>query len=104
MKALTLIAALLLSVPALAADFEAKDKSCKLNALMADVIMQGRQAGVEMSEVVAVFTKQGLSKEYYPMVLAAYEHPRYTSEEIKRSTITEFKNSIYLQCMKLLKA
>jgi len=104
MKALTLVVIAALSAPAMAADFKQKENSCKLNALMAGVIMQSRQAGVEMSEAVDVFTKHNLSKEYYPMVLAAYEHPRYTSEEIKRSTITEFKNSIYLQCMKLLKA
>ena len=33
------------------------------------------------------------------IILAAYEHPRFSSEKHQQREITEFQNSVFLSCM-----
>ena len=76
---------------------------CTSIARTAEQIMIGRQSGVlmevqmkaldsaEMPEIKNVFSQ---------IIITAYGIPKYESESVKASTVTEFRNKVYLQCIK----
>jgi hypothetical protein len=96
------LAALVLAVtvsPALAAPEEA----CAGHAAFAREMMESRQAGVPITELVALVKELGdytaLNQE---IILQAYEAPRFTTQEHQRRQITEFQDTVYVACMRQL--
>lgn len=60
--------------------------------------MTARQAGVPMSKVMAVATKQG--EPYVGFVRAAYETPRLSTDSAKEMVQGEFRDTAYSECLK----
>ena len=98
MKKLILAAALTLSFTAFAEEPEG-DVCDQLN-LLAESIMNARQSGVEMRELVRIFREGEMPDFIIPIVIQAYEMPRFSVERNKKIAIQDFKNAIYLECIR----
>lgn len=97
MKKLLIAAAMTLSLGA-AAD-EKADTCSDINAL-AESIMSSRQAGVDMAKMMTVAKNSGIEKLARILIIAAYEQPQFNGEDYRRKSVAEFKNKVYLQCVK----
>lgn len=76
---------------------------CKSMSELARIIMQKRQDGVPMSEIVEKVvntTPQPLQEVLRLTVISAYDKPRYNTPEIQQKTILDFENESYLTCTK----
>lgn len=71
---------------------------CLGESTAAERIMTARQAGVAMSTVMAVATKQG--EPYIGFVREAYETPRLSTDAAKELVEGEFRDSAYSNCLK----
>ena len=105
MKKLLLLAALTAS----AAQAKEADwfQVCAPFSTISGGIMEARQVGVEMQELIAAVSEVDKGKEQSEMtkdmikvVIAAYEQPRYESPERQRMMVTDFKNEWFLKCTK----
>ena len=80
---------------------------CDAAAAAAEAVMTARQNGVDMVKLmhnVTVNQENEASKELAKaMVVSAYERSRYSTPEVQRSTIQDFKNENYLNCTKAYK-
>lgn len=93
-KALALTA--LLTTPAVA-DTVTDQEFCTSVSELSEAVMEGRQGGTPMSEMMRVAGSNGIMKS---MVLEAFDHPRYSTRDVKRRTIQEFTNQWFSTCMK----
>ena len=76
---------------------------CKSMSELAKIIMQKRQDGVSMSEIVEKVvntTPQPLKEVLRLTVISAYDKPRYNTPEIQQKIILDFENEAYLTCTK----
>lgn len=76
---------------------------CKSMSELAKIIMQKRQDGVSMSEIVEKVvntTPQPLQEVLRLTVISAYDKPRFNTPEIQQKTILDFENEAYLTCTK----
>ena len=76
---------------------------CKSMSELARIIMQKRQDGVSMSEIVEKVvntTHQPLQEVLRLTVISAYDKPRFNTPEIQQKTILDFENEAYLTCTK----
>lgn len=76
---------------------------CKSMSELARIIMQKRQDGVPMSEIVEKVvntTPQPLQEVLRLTVISAYDKPRFNTPEIQQKTILDFENEAYLTCTK----
>jgi len=95
------LAFLALASPAAAQDTDMID-TCSHAAGLAETIMVGRQSGVPVSDALQNVLplipdeSRGLMQR---IILAAYEHPRFSTEKYQQREITEFQNSVFLSCM-----
>lgn len=72
---------------------------CDAWANLAKEIMTSRQAGVPITDVIALFKRMdGYTADKQRLIFQAYEAPRFQTEEHKQREITEFQNSAYLAC------
>jgi hypothetical protein len=105
MKKLILLAALT------ASSAQAKDadwfRLCATVATTSAGIMEARQVGVEMQDLIAAVSEvdkgkeqSDMTKDMIKVVIAAYEQPRYESPEAQRMMVTDFKNEWFLKCTK----
>lgn len=97
MKKLLIAAAMTLSLGAAADD---KADTCDLVNKLAHSIMDARQRGVDMAEAMRLANESSISDLIKPIIIAAYEKPRYSVEENQRNAVTDFKNAVYLVCVK----
>lgn len=81
------------------ADDSARQK-CKKIADMGSQIMTGRQAGAAMSQLMEVPSEGKLGDLLRSITIAAYEIPRYSSEDRKKQAVEDFHNEVYLGCIK----
>lgn len=72
-----------------------KHEECKLYGRLAAKLMQARQAGVPISQVIEL-----IASERHELVFAAYELPRASTEEYRRRAIEDFENDIYVECFR----
>ena len=95
---LTAIFILAMAMPVMADDVH---EACTELAKLAEVVMEKRQEGVAMPEMMAVVTdpEHDLIRT---MIVNAYEEPRWNSASIRHQTICEFRDSWYLKCYKIL--
>lgn len=97
LSALTLIAAVVFTGSAMAED---KTAVCDDVNALAESIMGSRQAGVDMAKMMAVAKESGIEKLARVLIIAAYEQPQFHGEDYRRKAVSEFKNKVYLQCIK----
>jgi len=83
-------------IPAETPDRQEVVKQCRSFADFAEVLMQGRQSGVSMTTAMG----EGESELISQLVVRAYEKPRYSTAEMQRKEVEDFKNDVYLECVK----
>ena len=77
-------------------------EKCKVSSDFARAVMSGRQTGVKMSDMLEVIKSANpeIKEILEYIIIEAYQESRYSTESIKEKTITDFENSIYLECVK----
>lgn len=86
--------------PVVASSPRSTPSNCGPLADNAALIMKARQAGKDMAKVLeAVGDAGGVQKER-DLVIRAYESPRFSTEKNKTRAIDDFRNDIYLACIK----
>lgn len=73
---------------------------CKAVSTLAATVMEARQSGVSLSDVMDGVESGGLSEQ---MAMEAYDRPRFSTPEMQEETINEFGNNWYLRCAKALR-
>lgn len=81
-------------VAATGAAAETKQETCTLIGEIAAVIMEKRQDGVDMSRLMEIADTELVQR----MVIFAYDTPRYSSEDYKRSAVQDFANEAMGVC------
>ena len=69
---------------------------------LAKTIMDGRQKGVEMSQMMNIATAgpvDAANTATRYMVIEAYNRPRFSTPEIIQRSIVDFQNDMYLACI-----
>jgi len=97
MKTLLLAPALLLSTNLSAATYE----QCKGVTSVADSVMTARQAGISLDQVMDVVIAQDMESDVTPIVMLAYDVPRYSTESYQTGAINDFKSKILKVCMEI---
>ena len=98
MKNLIIAAALTLSLTAFAE--EPKTDVCDQLNIMAELIMEMRQSGVEMRQLIRTVQDDEARELTIEIIIRAYEKPRFSVEKNKQNAIKDFQNEIYLQCIR----
>lgn len=97
MKKLVLAVSVLFSASVIASD---TDKvTCEQMANVASVLMDARQKGVDIVEIVDIAKKTGVVDGMMPIIKAAYEVPEYSTPEIQRKAVRQFRERAYLTCL-----
>jgi hypothetical protein len=104
-KLVSLIIATMFFIPAVSFAKENTNKVCSYISTFAEAVMTLRQEGVKMStqiEALDVFKSSPpeIRKLFKGIIIAAYSMPRFSTESVKRETIQEFSNMVYLECIK----
>ncbi|POA50290.1 hypothetical protein C1893_01690 [Pseudomonas sp. MPR-ANC1] len=90
----------------------AEEDPCKVYDTAAKGAMEYRQKGRNLSEALAVLDKQ-VSKTSDPVevqvnstlrlaYIEAFKQPRYSTEQMKVSAISDFRNDFYSGCLKAM--
>lgn len=78
--------------------------NCNTIAETAESMMSLRQLGGDMSEVITMINSSGLAGKTLTatqdILIGAYSMPRYGSDAMQKNAVTEYRNAIYLQCVK----
>ena len=102
MKNLLAAAALMTITLVSPASANAESEFCPTVANMAVSLMEARQAGVPLLDLLTAleaFTGTA-GKMANRMALEAYEQPLYSTESYQQESITEFGNAMLLSCLK----
>jgi hypothetical protein len=91
---ISIVSLLFLSAP-VSADVEI----CTEYADLAERIMQIRQDGVPLSEVLSVGSEPEVKELIKTLALIAYKSPRFYGEDAKGIAVSEFSNKVLLQCL-----
>jgi len=78
-----------------------KAQTCKNMHKLAKNIMDSRQQGMAMPDIIETVDGNPLF-EYF--IESAYDMPRYSTDEMQQRSIEDFANSIYAECWKNYKA
>lgn len=62
---------------------------------LAEGIMKAHQIGVPMSKIV-----EGGNELVEAMAIDAYSRPRYSTERMQNRAVAEFRDAVYLMCIK----
>ena len=81
----------------LAAKEYTKDEICAEVGLTAGLLMDFRQSLLPMSRMVAIYADHPVARE---MVIAAYEQPRFRTDQAKRQAKADFSDEWSLKCYK----
>lgn len=108
MKLLKIAFLISLAFSVSAQDEIAVGELCSSMSTVAEEVMKSRHAGIPMSQTMELLEHQMGLKDLpgshksgvRKIVVAAYEAPRYTTEEHIQRSVTEFSNEIYMQCYK----
>jgi antitoxin component YwqK of YwqJK toxin-antitoxin module/dsDNA-binding SOS-regulon protein len=73
-----------------------KNSTCESYSNLAKSVMTARQSGVAMSEVMNTISSE-ITKQ---LAIAAYEKPRFSSKEYQKKSIEDFRDKVYLDCVK----
>ncbi len=82
----------------------ADDQFCQLQSQIAVKVMEARQSGVPLANMMEINTKlagDGAEKVLYDeMTIRAYEAPRFETEARRVQIATEFSNEIMIACLR----
>lgn len=81
----------------------AETELCSVLGGLAEEVMAARQRGVDASALVEKLSQPQFEVYYefsLSLVIAAYDKPRYSTDKMIESEISDFKNLIYVQCLK----
>lgn len=91
-KTFLLISTLAFAAPTLA---QTAAETCPVIGELAESIMEARQSGVSVSDMMAVAD----GNEFFEgLVLTAFESPRYTTEEYRLREAQDFRNAVEAMC------
>ncbi|KFF48093.1 hypothetical protein GY26_15980 [Gammaproteobacteria bacterium MFB021] len=83
-------------IPAMSDMTKSDRKDCSNKSLIAEKIMESRQKGVPMREMMDI---AGDDKLMQLMVTSAFDEPRFSTDKMQRKSITDFGNKIYGYCV-----
>tara|TARA_R110002049_G_scaffold96042_1_gene235486 strand:+ start:115 stop:408 length:294 start_codon:yes stop_codon:yes gene_type:complete len=92
MKKLILSLALLLPLSA-----HAEQSNCQGVSSLARVIMESRQTGVNIIDVINAVDDNELAKV---IIIEAYKDPKFSTDDYKKTSINEFASRWYIICLK----
>jgi len=106
MKKIVLTALLLsISVQSYATEPNNPDKDCVIYSDLAYKIMQRRQAGAPMSEMLRIAAGDGkhpaVSQVVRAVVIDAYKQTRYSTAEVQEDTAADFRDDVLSACIEL---
>lgn len=82
----------------------ADTSACDAFSELARQIMNSRQSGVPMKSSMALVEQSDDGPEFKEfmrgLVIAAYEVPAYSTEQMKKKAVTDFEDNFYLSCTK----
>lgn len=88
-----IILALTLLATPLAAETEAHH--CEQMGVIAAKIMESRQVGVPMSNMMKIVSDNDLLKT---LTITAYQSPRFRTDAYRQKAITDFRNEVEVLC------
>lgn len=98
------IALLLIAVAACTAPEKPEDMDaiCESAGLLAESIMEVRQAGGSLSSMMEPSDSQspGFREIHRAMIIEAYDEPGYSSESVRQRVIADFRDRWHLLCLK----
>jgi len=74
-----------------------KQERCANVAQLAETVMQQRQRGASMRELMSRVPDNDVARR---IIMAAYEEPRYNTREYQQNEIRDFENKYFLECMR----
>lgn len=79
-----------------------KKELCSASMRLAKTIMEKRQNGANIEEMMEANQSPNKATQRIArdMIISAYEHPAYSSENVKNKVISSFANDAYLACIK----
>ena len=98
MKIKNILLVLVLALTASNAYSSEWKEKCKSISELAEMIMQSRQDGESMAKMIDS-TGDGPNN----LIIAAYDKPRYSTKKHQQRTIEDFRDSVYLECVKKLR-
>ena len=98
-KFITITAALLIGGATLEAHADAD--TCQAIERIATAVMEARQNGVPMSQLMGVADDNSVMQD---MVIEAYNHPAYRTRDVKNRTIRNFADRQYRLCFEVFRA
>jgi hypothetical protein len=88
----------------LMASFSYAEDQCKIIGELAETIMKKRQEGVDLTTMLNIAGSEGTSEAVAnvsrKLVIIAYGHPEYSTEEYKQRAIRKFKTEVMIECYK----
>lgn len=80
--------------------------NCSIAGEMAGQIMLQRQLDAPMEMIFELLSEIGMeyNRTTERIVFAAYESPRYNTEEMQNKSVMNFQNEVYLSCMQQYRA
>tara|TARA_R110000782_G_C14608426_1_gene391876 strand:- start:183 stop:479 length:297 start_codon:yes stop_codon:yes gene_type:complete len=97
MKTLLLATALLLSANVSAKTYD----QCKTVTSIAESVMKARQSGASLDQVMEVAVAQNMESDLTPIIMLAYDVPRYGTESYQAGAVNDFKSKILKVCMEI---
>ena len=94
-KALIVVSAFL-GMTNLALAEPAKKTLCESIESLATVVMEARQSGVKLSDML----KGDKEDLVVAIIIEAYEEPRWLTKESKEKSVVDFANEVMLACVK----
>lgn len=94
-----LILAVILSLPVsvYAGDYI---QTCAKLGGVAEKTMIKRQEGFPMQKLMEVVAVGDLREMMESLIIAAYDSPRYATAGMQQKAVEDFRNDVYLQCVK----
>jgi hypothetical protein len=80
--------------------YQKKLQICEKISNTGATYMQGRQVGVPMSQFMNSQLHESIKPLMHRIIIMAYEKPRYNTDSVINETIEDFKNEVYLYCIK----
>lgn len=79
-------------------------ESCALQGNLAATIMKNRQHGIPMSQMMEVDTDPKIKDFMDALIIMAYESPRFSTEEMQKRSVDDFRDRAYLSCAKHMRS
>lgn len=99
MHIVSALVAIMIAAPAAATD--EGQATCDEISALAEAIMTARQSGVSLGQAMSIADGNGGVEE---MVIKAWEIPRYSTAQVQRREIEDFRDQWHLVCVRLMRS